>query len=400
MAELKEIVDAEENKVFLFTKEGCVYCVQALEVFAGLGVTTVVADIAAADPAVKAALAPADGAALTMPQVFVGGKRVGGCGELLAEQESGALFGRLSAANVELPADGAASKLTDAQLTAARQAMVPDPYVESSLAARGILYGVGAGPTAWELPAALENLYSLDAATGELKVSYTESNKCYKSQPDDAALRVRDQEEAKSERTMAVTLALDPSKLAGQPAFDIELDLPEHGVDMWGSRFVGTATIIHPDGARCAIYLPGVLTFDPAGITGDSHASERIGPSCARVQTAINVAQLYALQKGGSAADVDAIQDASEEIIFWFNGRLSQWKWCRQQIREACELKKAEVTPYPVFIRELAEKGELNLEFENRAPTREFLETFEQGGSVPPMAFFVKVNEKGCSCFA
>jgi glutaredoxin len=87
MAELKEIVDAEENKVFLFTKEGCVFCVQALEVFAGLGVTTVVADIAAVDPAVKAALAPADGAALTMPQVFVGGKRVGGCGELLAEQE-------------------------------------------------------------------------------------------------------------------------------------------------------------------------------------------------------------------------------------------------------------------------------------------------------------------------
>ena len=80
---------------------------------------------------------------------------------------------------------------------------------------------------------------------------------------------------------------------------------------MWGMRFVARIIVRHNSGETCTIYLPGVLTFDPAGISGDTHSSERIGPSCARIQTGITIAQLFALQHGGTSDDVSAIQDAS-----------------------------------------------------------------------------------------
>lgn len=32
-------------------------------------------------------------------------------------------------------------------------------------------------------------------------------------------------------------------------------------------------------------------------------------------------------------------------LIDWFNGRLAQWKWMRQQVREAVELRLLAVTP-------------------------------------------------------
>lgn len=136
-----------------------------------------------------------------------------------------------------------------------------------------------------------------------------------------------------------------------------------------------------------------------AGITGDSHSSERIGPSCARMQTGITMAQFYALQRGASPADVDAIQAGSTDIIWWFNGRLAQWKWMRNQLHEACELKLPEVTPYPEFIAQLIAKGEFDATQANRKATLEYLASYKAGAPVPPMEYFLKVNEQGCSCF-
>ena len=87
------------------------------------------------------------------------------------------------------------------------------------------------------------------------------------------------------------------------------------------------------------------------------------------------------------------------ELIYWFNGRLAQWKWMRLQLKEACEDKKANVTPYPEFIKELIIKGDLDINYENRAVTKEYLESWEADAPTPPMQYFVKVNESNCSCF-
>lgn len=72
----------------------------------------------------------------------------------------------------------------------------------------------------------------------------------------------------------------------------------------------------------------------------------------------------------------------------------------RQQVKEACEEKKSEVTPYPVFLQQLSDDGKLDMTHDNRAMTKEYLKTYARGEAVPPMAYFIKVNEKGCSCFA
>ena len=45
-------------------------------------------------------------------------------------------------------------------------------------------------------------------------------------------------------------------------------DLPEHGVDMWGSRFVGTATIINPTLLDHSIRALAASPFKCSGYSG------------------------------------------------------------------------------------------------------------------------------------
>ena len=239
-------------------------------------------------------------------------------------------------------------------------------------------------------PPGWENLYYFDSNNGKFVLGYKERNKAYKHVPDDSGLRVREQEEEVSERKQELELTLPTQPLA------FKVNVVPQVTERWGIKFVATVEV-EQGGPASVLYLPGVLTFDPAGITGDSHSSERIGPSCARVQTAVTVAQLFVLQHGGTQADIDAVQQASAPMINAYNGRLCQWKWMRQQVREVGA--GSEVTPYPAFLQGLVDSGELNVEPENRAMTREFLQGYKAGVPVPPMAYFLKVNEKGCSCF-
>jgi hypothetical protein len=46
-----------------------------------------------------------------------------------------------------------------------------------------------------------------------------------------------------------------------------------------GINFAGKLTVLHSDGAAFVVHVPGKLTYDPAGRTGDPHASERVGDS-------------------------------------------------------------------------------------------------------------------------
>ena len=157
--------------------------------------------------------------------------------------------------------------------------MVPDPYIEASLSQRGILTASGR----FRLPAEIENLYAL-SADGTFTFASTETNKPYLQKPDDSKLRTRDQEGKPTMRTATATVRLDTT---GPERFSLDLTLER--TEAWGIDFVGTIAVTHPTGETCTVFLPGVLSFDPAGITGDSHSSERIGPSCARIQVTLPV---------------------------------------------------------------------------------------------------------------
>ena len=232
-------------------------------------------------------------------RIFIGGKHLGGFDELEFALKNGTLFGYLTTENVKMT--NAVQNVRPTEVASIRKDITPNPYVEESLAMRNILKDNG--PLV--LPSVVENLYTLEI-DGTFTFNYTECNKPYSMKPDDTKPRIRNQEPERCKRTANAILKLP---LKPEPRFQLNLIL--ENTDMWGMRFVGRIIVEHVSGEVSAIYLPGVLTFDPAGISGDSHSSERIGPSCARIQTGVTIAQLFAMQNGCTSEDVDAIQDAS-----------------------------------------------------------------------------------------
>jgi len=266
-----------------------------------------------------------------------------------------------------------------------RRALVPDPYAAESLVLRGIFTCVDDG---W-LPSSVPNLYTF--AHGRFRFAYTERNKSYTVRPDDTCVRQPQQEDHMSTLTAEVTLSLSP-----HCRFKCRFVL--RVTERWGIKFVGMALVTHPDGTRCTVYLPGVLSFDPAGITGDPHASERVGPACDRLQVALTLAQLFVLQREGTKEDLESLQSASSELIHWFSGRLSLWAWMHHQVEAAC-FDLVEPTPYPLFLQGLIERGVLNLEPDNRLHTREYLTSFQAGQTMVPEAYLKKVGTKDRGCF-
>ena len=236
-----------------------------------------------------------------MFRVFIRGKHFGGIEELKSSLENGSIFGLLTIAKIEFSTNLLNTNFREVQQF--RKDITPNPYVEESISVRNILKCSGT----LLLPNNVENLYSYNENDGIFKFEYRELNKPYKLKPIDTERRVRDQENEKCEKTAKVELKFTTKDKTKK--FELELIL--ENIDLWGMRFVGRVIVHHDSGETCSIYLPGVLTFDPAGISGDTHSSERIGPSCARIQTGITIAQLFALQNGATSKDVDAMQDAS-----------------------------------------------------------------------------------------
>ena len=82
--------------VTLYTKPGCPYCSRALNLLTQKGVDFT--DISAAfDPEKKAEMVQRSGGRATFPQIFIGGKHVGGCDDLMALEARGELDGLLAA---------------------------------------------------------------------------------------------------------------------------------------------------------------------------------------------------------------------------------------------------------------------------------------------------------------
>ena len=130
----------------------------------------------------------------------------------------------------------------------------------------------------------------------------------------------------------------------------------------------------------------------PVLLLGDPHASERIGPSCARAQTGITVAELYAAKQGATLEQISTLQEASRAAILRYHGRDCLFEWMRQQLEDAI-FKNKDVTPYPEFVKVWVESGKLSLS-DARSHTKEYLASYEEGRAVPPLLYYKKVAAK------
>lgn len=76
--------------VRIYIKPTCPYCRKALQLLEKLGATPEVIDISGND-ALRSAMIAAAGGRTTVPQVFIDSQHIGGCDDLHALHDSGAL---------------------------------------------------------------------------------------------------------------------------------------------------------------------------------------------------------------------------------------------------------------------------------------------------------------------
>ena len=157
-------------------------------------------------------------------------------------------------------------------------------------------------------------MYQWDSNISQFKLSFTERGVAY------------------NEKETSTQLAETSFQTSGKT--DIRLKFDPTPTQKWGINFVGVVKVTHPNGEEKVLYMPGTRTYDPAGMTGDPHASERIGPSCSRTQAAITLSQLTAVRVGATLEQVRAIQEACRPLISRYHGRIALFDWVFLQIQE------------------------------------------------------------------
>ncbi|XP_062515107.1 uncharacterized protein LOC134190659 [Corticium candelabrum] len=222
--------------------------------------------------------------------------------------------------------------------------------------------------------ARVDNLYTLDADKHEMRFEFLEMG-----------VKYGETEKSSTPVRVALTLSADSKR-------NVTLTFVEKVVEKWGINFVGTVTVSHGNGQTFAVYLPGIRTYDAAGISGDPHASERIGAGCANTQLSITIAQLVALRDGATLEQLGEIQDAMKNVVACYHGRMALSQWMKAQLVHAI-IEKKEVTPYPEFIQQMIDDGKLEINA-NRAHTKIYLESYKAGRPVSPPQFYKKCAAK------
>lgn len=77
-------------KIEIYHKPTCPYCQRARRLLADKGVTTTEYDVVA-DPSQRDTMIERAGGRTTVPQIFIDGRHIGGCDDLVALDEAGKL---------------------------------------------------------------------------------------------------------------------------------------------------------------------------------------------------------------------------------------------------------------------------------------------------------------------
>mmetsp|Transcript_1196 Transcript_1196/g.2757 ORF Transcript_1196/g.2757 Transcript_1196/m.2757 type:complete len:750 (-) Transcript_1196:1630-3879(-) len=167
----------------------------------------------------------------------------------------------------------------------------------------------------------------------------------------------------------------------------------------WGINFAGTVSVSldHKDGnftQKFKIFLPGLKTYDPAGRTGDPHASEAIGASCTRFQGFISSSQIFSAIHGGGSKAIQIIQERARPILERYHGRNALYEWMQHQVQSVF-VDFEEPMEYPTFIQTyFVETGVIDLENPAQKHTASYLQSFFSGTPYPPPEYFEKLAKK------
>ena len=183
-----------------------------------------------------------------------------------------------------------------------------------------------------------------------------------------------------------------------------------------GINFVGYYKVFWPNSITIELLVPGMRSYDPAGIKFDSHASIRIGGACAATQTSTFIFMLKALSEGANFVDIKKLQlEEINPLVKRYHGRIPLSMWMLSQL-EAC-FGEPNSPKYPIsytkFIRQtirrtdnkdtvaakfLAERiqyiGEKYVDVKEDGSVQhliEFLEAFEKGDPTLPIDYYNKI---------
>jgi hypothetical protein len=211
------------------------------------------------------------------------------------------------------------------------------------------------------LPEALEGVYSYDGASGAFKLEHSETGVPY-DKTDKETLTANASLSLKAAGCVTPTahsgLAASPSgacvwpsapsRRRIKPSFEFAFDGTP--IKVGGINFAGKLTVTHSDGIEFVVHVPGKLTYDPAGRTGDPHASERVGNSWCNAEWRFMATWMAALQHGATEADINTLFTAVAGIITELMGRDALYEWTRLQLVQAC-LRHQTPIDYTSFIR-------------------------------------------------
>ena len=96
LANMTKLESTRMPPVKIYTKSWCPYCHSAKELLAGKGLAFEEIDIER-HPEARAAMIQEAGGRTTVPQIFIGGRHVGGCDDLYALDAEGGLDALLAA---------------------------------------------------------------------------------------------------------------------------------------------------------------------------------------------------------------------------------------------------------------------------------------------------------------
>ena len=219
----------------------------------------------------------------------------------------------------------------------------------------------------------VDNMFSYDAATGVFTLDLIESGVAYGA----------------TERTsLHVTHTLNLPIGAESPFTSTQLF---GATDKWGINFGGVVRFqLHDQSATRDVYICGERTYDPAGLSGDPHASERIGGDCFLFQTAVTIVEIAAIQRGATAEQLSELMEALRPAVMQYHGRMALFDWMHLQVTSVFFSSPASPCPsYPCHVR-----THVDITLPARAHTRAFLASVDAAHPQPPSQYFHKVLAK------
>eukprot|EP00035_Acanthoeca_spectabilis_P006067 m.120031 g.120031 ORF g.120031 m.120031 type:complete len:306 (+) comp13333_c0_seq2:2930-3847(+) len=212
-------------------------------------------------------------------------------------------------------------------------------------------------------------------AKGYLDIKWTESGTAYG-------------ETDPTSQTVTVKVPTDKRKV------DVTFHLDTNPVVRWGINFAVTVGVFKVEddgeGHMGNIYMPATRSYDPAGRTGDPHASERIGDSCSCAQTFITAVELVAVRNGVDGDGLAKIQKAFRPLIDRYHGRSGLFEYMFRQIVSVSLEKSQNEVPYGAFLKSLPAEPKSDA----NEHTRLYMTSYDAGNPTPPLHFFRKVVAK------